>query len=340
MSVEVEPCPACPFCGGEGDYAYRNLRDPLFDAPGEWSFRLCARAACGTYWLDPRPAPAALPEIYRAYMTHSEWQSLGDRWRPATRAYLAARYGYPSRLPAPIAWLRASPAVLWRPEIRGIIDVNVRWLSGRQRGRVLDVGCGNGQALGHLRDLGWQVAGVEIDAAAAGIARAHGISVHQGPLDSAPYAPGSFDAVALSHVIEHVHEPAALLRQAKTLLRPGGTLVVAAPNARGSSHHRHGRHWYSLHPPYHLFVPSPEALAALVAAAGFTGVRTRLSYRNISTDDYICRRLARGERYRWGEVPQLRRGDLPSLLLSYRAPIEGALGIRAGDEIVLHACAP
>jgi 2-polyprenyl-3-methyl-5-hydroxy-6-metoxy-1,4-benzoquinol methylase len=40
----------------------------------------------------------------------------------------------------------------------------------------------------------------------------------------------NFDLVALWHVIEHLHEPRAALRQTYNLLRPGGQIVIGTPN--------------------------------------------------------------------------------------------------------------
>ena len=44
-----------------------------------------------------------------------------------------------------------------------------------------------------------------------------------------PFKPGSFDAILLMNVLEHVYEPVVLLQQLAQLLKPGGLLVVAVP---------------------------------------------------------------------------------------------------------------
>lgn len=47
------------------------------------------------------------------------------------------------------------------------------------------------------------------------------------------YAPsGTFDNIVLGHVLEHVEDPAAILRRAKSWLAPGGRVLAAVPNSR------------------------------------------------------------------------------------------------------------
>jgi SAM-dependent methyltransferase len=80
---------------------------------------------------------------------------------------------------------------------------------------------------------------------------------------------GSFDAVVLSHVVEHVADPLALLAACRRLLRPGGTLALATPNIDSRGHERFGAAWLHLDVPRHLFLFSRSGLAALFARVGF-----------------------------------------------------------------------
>ncbi len=90
--------------------------------------------------------------------------------------------------------------------------------------------------------------------AAREVRRDRGIPVHIGPLETAPYANASFDAVIMSHVIEHVHDPIGLLRACKSFLKPSGVLIALTPNTAGCIHRRFGADWRGLDPPP---LPSP-----------------------------------------------------------------------------------
>jgi SAM-dependent methyltransferase len=134
---------------------------------------------------------------------------------------------------------------------------------------LLDVGCGDGLLLQNLRALGWDVEGVEPDATAAEAARARGITVFNGSIEDARLPAQKFAAVTMSHVIEHLPDPARTLAEVRRVLRPGGQLVVMTPNASSILHRVFGRDWFPLDPPRHLLLHSPTSLNRLLDQAGF-----------------------------------------------------------------------
>jgi SAM-dependent methyltransferase len=110
------------------------------------------------------------------------------------------------------------------------IERSVGPLPGR---RVLDAGCGAGHYVASLLERGADARGVEIDTAKlAKVRTPAGVRgrLVQGDLERAPFASASFDLVLLNEVLEHVPDDAAALREAFRLLRPGGALVLFAPN--------------------------------------------------------------------------------------------------------------
>ena len=121
--------------------------------------------------------------------------------------------------------------------------------------------------------------GIEPDADSAAAARANGIPAEQGMLDDAPYAPESFDAITLSHVIEHLHDPVASLAACHRLLKPGGMLWAATPNIDSPGRHRFGRDWLGLDPPRHLVIFTRRGLDLAVRRAGFESASFRRTYR-------------------------------------------------------------
>lgn len=100
-----------------------------------------------------------------------------------------------------------------------------------ERGRLLDVGCGNGALLRACSRLlpGWSLAGTEInDKYKAEVEAIPGVSVMQ--VGGAAEVPGEFDFVTLVHVLEHVPEPAQFLASLRTKLTCGGHLMVEVPH--------------------------------------------------------------------------------------------------------------
>lgn len=99
---------------------------------------------------------------------------------------------------------------------------------------VLDVGCASGYLARALVERGCTVSGVEYDAADAEEARdvlerLEIADLNARALDDI-FEAGSFDAVVFGDVLEHVLDPAAALRSARALLRPGGAVIVSIPN--------------------------------------------------------------------------------------------------------------
>jgi 2-polyprenyl-3-methyl-5-hydroxy-6-metoxy-1,4-benzoquinol methylase len=223
-------------------------------------------------WLDPQPAAEDLGRLYTDYYTHHQANPAGRRSRlreNLRQALLAAVAGYEGLIDT--RWQRPlGRLALTLPPCREMASLGLMGLERAAKGNLLDIGCGSGRFLSIMRRAGWQVSGIEPDPRAAAVARdRHGIEVCAATLDEARLPAGSFDAIVLSHVIEHVPDPAALLAAARRLLRPGGMLALSTPNLESRGHDRFGVAWVHLDVPRHLQLFSEHSLAALLDRAGF-----------------------------------------------------------------------
>lgn len=98
-----------------------------------------------------------------------------------------------------------------------------------ERPRVLDIGSGCGKQVQELSDE-FAMEGVEPSPEARTLAARRGVQLTAGLLpDQLPFEPGSFDAVLLTDVLEHVDDDLASLRGAARLLRPGGAALITVP---------------------------------------------------------------------------------------------------------------
>jgi 2-polyprenyl-3-methyl-5-hydroxy-6-metoxy-1,4-benzoquinol methylase len=146
--------------------------------------------------------------------------------------------------------------------------LDVMNLTPSMGGKLLDVGCGNGEFMVRMRDLGWSVRGVDPDPAAAKQGRSQGLQIFVGTVSDVPDST-RYDVITLNHVIEHVSDPIGLLRECRRRLRPGtGTLVITTPNIKSLGHWWFKRYWRGLEVPRHLFLFSPAALSDCVIRAG------------------------------------------------------------------------
>lgn len=100
----------------------------------------------------------------------------------------------------------------------------------RAPGRLLDLGCGRGDALDAFADLGFETWGVDVSPRVRDLAPRHRVEVADVERESLPVSAGTFDAVFSKSVVEHMHRPMALLDAAFAALRPGGVAVVMTPS--------------------------------------------------------------------------------------------------------------
>ncbi|HEX2647319.1 MAG TPA: class I SAM-dependent methyltransferase [Candidatus Dormibacteraeota bacterium] len=110
-------------------------------------------------------------------------------------------------------------------------------------GKILDVGCANGDFLKVARDRGWQVFGADPSAARADV-EAAGIPLVGNTVLDAAVKVGSLDAVTFWDVLEHVADPVANLARARALLKPGGVVVLTVPDSANLVARVSGRRWF------------------------------------------------------------------------------------------------
>lgn len=149
--------------------------------------------------------------------------------------------------------------------------------------RLLEIGCGTGYFLEEALRRGAKAEGLEIDPNRRQACVQRGLTVHGHDLaDWLKSGQAPCDLVVLSHVLEHVPEPAPFLHQCRRLLRPGGSICLAQPLHTGLVPRVMGRRWYAWAPTQHYWHFTPGGLPRVLAAQGFRtdAIRkTHLTYR-------------------------------------------------------------
>lgn len=273
---DLESCYSCLFCGESAvSDSISNVTDLFFRADaGEFNFERCAN--CSSLWLAQRPVEARLLKAYANYYTHAEPgpdESAATGLRGTVRsAYLRSRF---DRAAGPLDRLIGKTVSLSGLDTEGL-DNWMRFVPGPPA-RVLDYGCGSGNYLLRLQPLGYDLQGAEYDPQLLGKLAEAGISVDDvAGLDDNHWGQ-EFDHITLSHVLEHVPDPRALLARLFGWLKPGGTLYLELPNADATGLAIFGCWWRGLEAPRHFALPSRAALSRALEKAGFSSVRQHIN---------------------------------------------------------------
>lgn len=256
----MEAAAACAVCGAgglqphlrvAGDMGAQGLI-PTTDAYGTALSDIARCPACGHMQLADMPADAVLAEAY------------GDA---ASEDYVDEEAGQ-------------------RETARRILDRVERQVPP---GRLLDLGCWVGFLLAEARDRGWAVQGVEPSAWASSYARERlGLDVVQDDLFSAPLPEGTFDAVVLGDVIEHLPRPAEALERIASLLAPGGVVVMMLPDAGSRLARTLGARWWSVIPT-HVQYFTRASMTRLLRDAGWTPLEVRTAPKAFTVRYYLER---------------------------------------------------
>lgn len=295
----------CFLCGCKGKRVYQHLRDFIFNVPGEWNFKKCSNPECGLLWLDPMPITEDIPKLYNQYYTHTVDGQLpnfiGSVYERIREGILAVSFGYEEAVKSR-TWLALGKLLSGIPLACERIGGTIMWLKASQKGRLLDIGCGNGKLLNRMRKLGWDVTGIETDHEAVRLIRSKlQINVYKGNLEQAQFPGDTFDAITMHHVIEHLPDPLETLTECRRVLREDGILVLTTPNAESLGSIRYGMDWRGLEPPRHIYMFTIKSIQRAIKDAGFiietVGTLAKLAPQIWATSDSIrIKRLRQKDR--------------------------------------------
>lgn len=254
----------CPLC--ESTHVARRVDiDPIIRSVYERS-RATTCADCGVSFMFPLPGSGDIGSVYEEAYFH---------------AYTEQGIAMPAEAELP-------------PEryLRRLVAVQQR--SGA--GSLLEIGPGSGAFLNYARNAGWRVTGLEASQYASQKAAArYGLDIRCGTLESVDLDSEQFDMVHMSHVLEHMTNPAASLEIVFRKLKSGGSLVVEVPHEFDNLQFRILMAAGLLRP-YdvqcsHIFFFTPGTLKGLLARTGFQ--RTDIATVRDLEGGSIVRRFAR-----------------------------------------------
>lgn len=246
----------CPICGPSAQAITRYSFDP---------YNVVACSTCGLNYLSPRLTQDAILKLYKdeAYYNsnisgqgYDEYMEISDNWVKTFTRRLKQVAPYKSS------------------------------------GKALDIGCGPGYFLTAAQKLGFDVYGLDpSDYIVAQAQKTWGDKVRLGLIESANYAPESFDLVVAFDTFEHIYDPKNFLSAIHKILKPGGVLAITTPDPTSTLSKISGKNWVSYKLPEHVFYWSPETIRKILAADfDVLEVRTAGQY---ATLGFLFRRVFR-----------------------------------------------
>jgi 2-polyprenyl-3-methyl-5-hydroxy-6-metoxy-1,4-benzoquinol methylase len=235
--IAFDRCPLCEAAVDPGRVVTR--RGMHFDKE-----RVLQCLHCGLFFLDPRLSEEGLARFY------SE-DTFSEHYRGAAR---------PDEEGVRVRDRRGAERL---GHVRDLL---------RPGGRVLEIGCSCGSFLKALEEAGFRACGIDGSTGYAEFAKSRGLEVFLGQFpEDLPELP-AFDAVALFHVIEHVHSPRDILTATRKLLVDGGRLLIEYPDVERALQRRELKSSYFQK--WHLRDFSEATLTALLEQTGFSAIHS------------------------------------------------------------------
>lgn len=241
----------CNLCGKDELALFREIPDRKYGSK-DHTFTIMGCNACGLLFLNPRPSRV---EIGR-YYPEDYYDQFPPYYNPDSTTHRLKRL------------YRKCLDVFKHRQLKEKRKRVERY--GPEKGRILDIGCANGDYLNYMKSAGWEVAGVEISKAMCEYARCrYDINVFNGMLEQAAFESDSFDAVTMWSSLEHTHDPNAIIKEIYRMLKKGGVGIFLVPNIESFEAKLFGDRWGHLDAPRHMYHFSPKTLTKMLTQNGF-----------------------------------------------------------------------
>lgn len=181
-----------------------------------------------------------------------------------------------------------------------------------QRGKLLEIGSGLGFLLKEFQNDGWEVMGLEPDLIYCRHACEElGVQCVQSTLEEMDFPDESLDVVVMNHVIEHLDDPLATLKNVHRILKPNGRFTLETPCFDTLILKLLGRRERNINSAGHLYFFTTRTLRNLYEAAGFELIQFNYVGRSLTLDKLVWTLgvISKSDRLqRWVAVPSRKLG--------------------------------
>ena len=166
------------------------------------------------------------------------------------------------------------------------------------RGRLLDVGCGDGRFLRHAKEQGFEIWGIDFDKKSVenvkrnlGIDTVFAMSLEEF-YEYAKERGLKFDVITFFEVLEHQDKPREFLEMVKDLLKEGGYIAGSVPSRQCLFAEIGWKYFHGDHPPHHFLRFSKSSIEKALNFSGFKDVEVyKLDFPFIELFPYLEKKL-------------------------------------------------
>lgn len=262
---DLETLAECPLCGATGHKLFARSTD-LLHGVTDSMFDYVTCNDCGVFYERTRPTAGTMSVFYTTdYGPYISKSGLSSELKKQLKTTSISRKLAKTAMKL-ANWHLGLPAVESR--IRALHS------SMLKENRVfLDFGCGGGKRLDSYRKTyRCKTIGMDFNETVLQQIRSRGhVALTSDKAGWSKVQSASVDLVVMSHVIEHLHDPAEALLEVLRVLKPGGLVDVSTPNPLGISATTFIGSWYGLQAPTHTMLFPPDVLVRLLEKTGFSG---------------------------------------------------------------------
>ena len=225
----------CLSCSGNNWTHTISGLSSVYDRLNHYSIARCVQ--CGLSQTDPQPDAAFLSKLYSESYSYEIHELVQSEKRRRARGLL---------------------------KVLDVFNFNNK--------DVLEIGCGAGVLLGEMKVRGANVRGCEIDKISSEVANAALGEQLVTNVDATEYLKNNdqfFDLIVISHVLEHLRNPAEVLKMLKNSMKADGALLVVVPNLDGAPGTILRKYWGYWQVPVHLTHFNTDTLSYLFENCGF-----------------------------------------------------------------------
>lgn len=244
----------CNLCGADNFRLVLENYDRQHNKPGIFNIVKCNQ--CGLVYLNPRP------------------KNINDYYTDDYVPYSIPKETFPESLTSKIL-----SSERYYKKHKNSFDNICSWIFEKiyspvpckEKGKILDIGCGSGSYIYTLKKYGWDVYGLDISSKSVNFARSQLKlpNVFAGTIESKRFPDEFFNVILLKHVIEHLPDPRSSLKEIYRILKKDGLLLIITPNVSSLNFRLFKKFWFPLETPRHLYLFSPITLKKLINMTGF-----------------------------------------------------------------------